>query len=218
MILPVLLLAFLFLAGLLAAERRESQAGILLTKPVVSALFIVAIFHRPHPEAAYFWLILVGLIFCWLGDLFLVFFFRKKFFLAGLAAFLTGHVMYAVAFFLLGGASITVWLALLPIGVASGYVFVRLRPFLGEMRLPVIGYVIIISLMLLGARALAGNPAMPALNRGMTLLGAFSFYLSDIFVARQRFLRPQYANRLFGLVLYYVGQFLIALAAGGLVK
>jgi len=36
------------------------------------------------------------------------------------------------------------------------------------------------------------------------------FYVSDIFVARQRFVARQHINRLVGLPLYYAGQFMIA--------
>jgi hypothetical protein len=42
--------------------------------------------------------------------------------------------------------------------------------------------------------------------------GALLFYLSDLAVARDRFVRPGLANRLVGLPLYYAGQVLLALA------
>ena len=48
----------------------------------------------------------------------------------------------------------------------------------------------------------------------LVLNGAFSFYLSDIFVARQRFVQASFWNRLIGLPLYYLGQFQIAYTAG----
>jgi hypothetical protein len=41
-----------------------------------------------------------------------------------------------------------------------------------------------------------------------------AFYLSDLFVARQRFVAPAFANRLYGLPLYYLGQFLLAFSVG----
>jgi hypothetical protein len=50
--------------------------------------------------------------------------------------------------------------------------------------------------------------------RLLVLCGAFSFYLSDIFVARQRFVTPSFFNRLAGLPLYYLGQFLLASTPG----
>jgi hypothetical protein len=44
--------------------------------------------------------------------------------------------------------------------------------------------------------------------------GAASFYISDLFVARDRFLKMEFKNRLLGLPLYYFGQFLLAFSVG----
>ncbi|HDP24776.1 MAG TPA: lysoplasmalogenase, partial [Deltaproteobacteria bacterium] len=43
-----------------------------------------------------------------------------------------------------------------------------------------------------------------------------SFYISDIFVARNRFVKQEFINRALGLPLYYLGQFLIAFSLGQL--
>ena len=42
--------------------------------------------------------------------------------------------------------------------------------------------------------------------------GAALFYLSDLAVARQRFVAPGFENKLIGLPLYYAGQLLLASA------
>jgi uncharacterized membrane protein YhhN len=44
----------------------------------------------------------------------------------------------------------------------------------------------------------------------MIITDALMFYFSDIFVARERFVTHEFANRLIGLPLYYTGQFLLA--------
>ncbi len=41
--------------------------------------------------------------------------------------------------------------------------------------------------------------------------GALLFYLSDLMVARQRFVQASYLNRAFGLPTYYLGQLLLAM-------
>jgi len=41
-----------------------------------------------------------------------------------------------------------------------------------------------------------------------------SFYISDLFVARDRFFKTEFSNRLLGLPLYYAGQFLLAFSVG----
>lgn len=53
-------------------------------------------------------------------------------------------------------------------------------------------------------------------GRFMVLIGAVLFYISDIFVARNRFIKKEYLNRLCGLPLYYCGQFLLAFSIGSL--
>ena len=59
-------------------------------------------------------------------------------------------------------------------------------------------------------------PGPPDYDAGTLLVlgGALSFYFSDIFVARDRFLKNQFLNRLIGLPLYYLGQFLLAFSIG----
>jgi len=47
-------------------------------------------------------------------------------------------------------------------------------------------------------------------------LGATCFYFSDLSVARDRFVQKGYINRLIGLPLYYLGQFLLAFSLGAL--
>lgn len=80
--------------------------------------------------------------------------------------------------------------------------------------MPILAYVIIISLMVLGAVSLAGNDALAFRGQLLTLAGALSFYFSDLFVARDRFIKRGYANRLLGLPLYYAGQFLLSFSVG----
>jgi hypothetical protein len=48
----------------------------------------------------------------------------------------------------------------------------------------------------------------------MAFLGAVSFYFSDVFVARDRFLKKEFLNRLTGLPMYYAGQFFLAFSVG----
>jgi len=52
-------------------------------------------------------------------------------------------------------------------------------------------------------------------SAGLALLaGALSFYVSDLAVARDRFVAPGFSNRLWGLPLYYGGTLLLATTAG----
>ena len=64
-----------------------------------------------------------------------------------------------------------------------------LRPHLGDMRGPVYAYVAVISVM----TALAGGAAMNDATWSVPV-GAVLFYLSDVFVARDRFVTPSPIN------------------------
>jgi uncharacterized membrane protein YhhN len=206
----ILIAAVPLLAGLLFFEKRESTRGLLLTKPFLSALFILAALNGPGSDPAYFGLILAGLICCLAGDVCLIFFFSRPLFLAGLVSFLAGHVLYAIAFFWKAPPGVSTWIVAVCLAAVSGAVFAWLRPHLGKMRIPVIAYLVIITAMAVGAASLLKDEQAGAPGRSLAFAGAVLFYVSDIFVARHRFVAKAYVNRLVGLPLYYAAQFLIA--------
>lgn len=201
----------LLLLGLLFAEKKDSLKGKLITKPLASLGFILLAVVQPHPIPVYYYWLLAGLIFCLGGDVFLALP-QKPMFLVGLISFLLGHVLYVGGFLSL--VAIGAWLqaSTLVVLVISGAVFIWLRPHLGAMLGPVIVYIGVISLMLIGALAVFHSESVAYRGRLLILIGALLFYLSDLFVARNRFVRKEYVNRLIGLPLYYAGQYLLALS------
>jgi len=204
--------AVLLLMGLLYFAKRESRRGQLLTKPVLSALFVLTAVIAPHRQDGYSTLVLAGLLLCMGGDIFLIFFDSRKLFLAGLAAFLSGHVLYAIAFFSVSSPGGVAWTgAALSIAAGCG-IFIWLRPFLGKMLVPVAAYIAVITAMVIGASSVMGDARFSVAGRLLVFYGALLFFVSDIFVARHRFIRKEYRNRFLGLPLYYAGQFMIALS------
>jgi uncharacterized membrane protein YhhN len=201
------------LCGLLYFEKRENQSGRLATKTPLSASFIIAALILPHPLASFFYFMLIGLICCMAGDICLVFP-QKGMFLTGLVAFLVGHIWYTVAFFYTASIHQLVWIGFLVVLLTGGWIFFWLKPHLGYMKLPVLLYILVISLMVCGAWTVIGDANLPRSGRILVFAGAVLFYFSDLFVARQRFIKKAYRNRLFGLPLYYLGQFLLAFSTG----
>jgi uncharacterized membrane protein YhhN len=201
------------LAALLVAEKRKSVLLILSFKTPLSILFVAAALIQSRAVEPYYKWVIAGLVFGLIGDVCLALKGNKAF-RAGLVAFLLGHVLYVVAF-----ASLTRpsdWLALehlLIVGVSVG-VFWWLRPHLGDMMIPVGLYVLVISMMLAVAWVAFLNPDLKPTGAWALLVGACCFYLSDLFVARERFVRSEFVNRLLGLPLYYGGQFCIAFSVG----
>ena len=206
-------LAVTLLGGLLYFEKKGNQKGKLATKTILSSLFIFTALVQPHPNPGYFFILLIGLIFCLSGDVFLALS-GDKMFLCGLISFLLGHVFYAGSFFNVADLSSWTWAGGAVGMVAGGSVIIWLRPHLGSMKLAVMAYIVVITVMLIGAWTVLGDADVKFSGRLLVFSGAVSFYVSDLFVARDRFLKIKFQNRLLGLPLYYFGQFLLAFSVG----
>jgi uncharacterized membrane protein YhhN len=140
----------------------------------------------------------------------------SKAFMAGLAAFLAGHVLYVVA--IVSVVPPADWLrlagvpAIAPVAVGLA-ALALLWPRLGEMKGPVIVYVGAIAAMVVGALAIARGGALGEPRGCVFATGAALFFVSVLAVARDRFGRRSFSNRAWGLPAYYAGQLLIAWAA-----
>ena len=209
----IIILAAAFLCGALYWENRGSVRGNLFHKTVTSVLFILTAVIQPHPFPGYYCWILGGLVFCLGGDVFLAIP-GKKTFLAGLVSFLFGHVLYVAAFFEIISVGPWFWAGLPLVAAVSVFIYYWLYPYLERMRWPVLAYIVVISAMLTAAWAVLGLDTMPAAARLAIFVGALLFYVSDVFVARNRFIAPGAINRVIGLPLYYAGQFLLAFSVG----
>ncbi len=81
-----------------------------------------------------------------------------------------------------------------------------LWPHLGARRPAVTASIVVISAMVWGAFSVA------FLLGSALAAGAVLFFVSDLTVARHRFVTPEFLNRAIGLPLHYAGQILIALS------
>lgn len=205
------LVTLIVLVAHLVAEAREHRRAVVATKLLASTGFLLTA-HSAGALAVDWgrWLFL-GLALSWIGDACLLSR-ERRMFLAGLVAFLLGHVSYCAAFWVHGVDRTSVLVAL-PVVAAIGLAVDRwLAPHLREganagMRAPVRAYIVVISTMLALAYAAWRADAPPILA-----IGALSFYLSDLAVARDRFVRTEFLNRAWGLPAYYLGQLCLAVA------
>ena len=190
----------LSLVGLLASELRGRPAARAALKTTCSLGF-VAVALASGGSGRYGALVLAGLALSVVGDVLLLSQ-AKKVFLAGLVAFLLAHVAYAAAFAPLSSRTLG---ALLLVTAAVSGILAWLWPHLGEMRVPVLAYCAVI-----------GTMVWLALGVPSTLVraGALLFFVSDLLVARGRFVRAGKVNQLVGWPLYYAGQYLLALSVG----
>lgn len=206
--------AVLVLALVLAAEKKGHTLAKASLKGLLSIGFVATALAQPQAMDTYRWWLVPGFVCCLAGDVLLALPAAKAFRL-GLFAFLTGHVFYTVGFAAVATVNAATWTGAALVGAAAIVVFRWLKPHLGPMTVPVLAYIVVISAMVVAAATLMGTAALAPRGRTLAFAGAVLFYLSDLCVARHRFVTPAFANRLVGLPLYYLGQYLIALSLGG---
>jgi uncharacterized membrane protein YhhN len=209
----IIVFGFILLLGLLYYERKEDRKPLLIVKSVLSLLFVITALLQLHPVPAYYHYLFVGLIFCLIGDVCLALP-QKKAFMVGLVAFLVGHILYIFSFSSLIQIHYWISASLFIIFCMSAFIFLWLRPHLKSMLIPVLLYILVITVMASGAWAVFWKSSFQISGRVSILLGSLCFYFSDVFVARNKFIKEEYRNRLFGLPLYYTGQFLLAFSVG----
>jgi len=200
------ILATLFaVALLLLSEGNGWRAGVWIWKPLASTGFVAVALAAGATGFTYGRLVLLALVLSWWGDLLLIPRARAAF-TAGLASFLLGHLAFAVAFVARGVAPL--WLAVTAVVLAAPALAVHrwLRPHVpAPLLIPVRAYVVVICTMVacaFGTYAHAGGRAL--------LAGALMFFVSDLAVARERFVAQGFVNKTWGLPLYYGGQLLLA--------
>jgi uncharacterized membrane protein YhhN len=192
-------------ASLLWAIRVRDRELEVISKSFSSLAFVILgalAWQRGDPIAT--WLV-VGLVLCAAGDVLLIW---DRSFDIGLISFLLGHVAYVAAFHTaMPVFDWSRWI-LLPIALASICALAWLWRHLGRRRISVSAYVAVITIMVWGALAVTTRGIM-----GWPMaVGAVLFYLSDLTVARDRFVQSDFLNRAVGLPMYYAAQILIALS------
>ena len=213
------ILTGVFTLLLLVGEARDSQVLRYAFKPVASTFFILAGLKAEHTVSpsssladlvtreSYGAAVVAGLCFSWFGDVFLI---PKSdaIFKLGLVSFLLGHVAYSYAFFARIGVDMDALpaAAAAPGAVAVGVCFWLLPHVPSPMLGPVLAYIAVITTMVAAAIAVW----MESEASLYIPLAAVVFFVSDLCVARQKFVASSFVNRLFGLPLYYGSQIVFA--------
>ena len=176
-----------------------------VAKPLTMVLLIgAAVALDPADPATRYWFV-VALLLSLAGDVFLMV--RKDLFVAGLGSFLLAHVAYVIGLLTSGvhGGGLLVGLVL----AVAGFVLIGARLMRGVRRTdralvtPVLGYIVVISAMLITAYGT---------QRFWALAGASFFYVSDSLLGRQRFLEPRERGDTAVMVTYHIAQFLLVLS------
>lgn len=137
--------------------------------------------------------IAAALFFSLAGDVLLLF---PNLFLYGLGAFFMTHICYIIAFKLtqnhifnpLKVNFIKMFLYNLPVYILAAFVYFLIHKQLNELEIPVVLYLLVLVMMLTMARERFGRTN--AASFWQLFLGAFLFFISDGFLALDRFFHP----------------------------
>ena len=189
----------------LASERINNQVGRWGGKMAASTVFVLFAVYLDALESVHGQALMVALLCSWVGDLLLLPG-KSRWFLYGLVSFLLAHIAFALCFIQRG---IDTGQLLLP-GAGVGLLVLVISYWLlphveKEMKLPVLGYMAAIVVMVILAFAThhhLPNAAIP--------VAACLFLVSDLFVARDRFVKKEAWNRIIGTPLYFGAQMIFA--------
>lgn len=139
-------------------------------------------------------LLLASLVFAWAGDLFLLYDYDERFFLAGAASFFMAQLLYVGVFHLHSKRnekrSLLLRRPLVPLTLLGFFIVVLRQVYfdLGTMELPVLAYSAALYAMLLAALNRRGRTN--ELSFWLVAFGALSFVFSDALIALDRFDDP----------------------------
>lgn len=168
--------------------------------PMILIIILAAIQKVPHIKK-YQLLIIVGLIFCMIGD------YTLQWFLVGLSSFLIGHIFYIFAFLNTNERTLPTWskITLLLYGAIMATWIATTVFSSGEIVLTfaVLAYISVILMM-----------GWTSIRTGSTLalIGALLFITSDSYLAVNKFVLPLPYSHEVIMFTYYSAQLLIALS------
>ena len=212
-----LLIAALILAALEALALQKDLPRLeTVAKPAVMIALFLWLWTSVGLNGSLLWFEL-GVLFSLAGDVLLMIS-LDRFFLAGLVAFLFSHAAYIIGL-KTPIPALSAWSLLLAVIIGINGVRVMRRilaPLAAQgqshLRIPLLMYGMVISIMLLSAMMKLTDTSWNALAALLVGMGAFLFYMSDVILAWMKFVAPVRHGRIYTMLSYHLGQ--IALIAG----
>lgn len=194
-----------FISSILAIFAKYRQPKFYpFSKPLPIILLLVLAFSWQGVIPPYRYAIIVGLFFSLIGDMFLLD--KTRFFIPGLISFLLAQLVYILAFLTLPINQYHLWL-IVPF-VLFGLIVVKLlSSSIGKMFFPVLVYIVAIAGM--GWAATERAIMLKSAGGIITAIGAYSFMISDVILAINKFKFPFRAAEGFILGTYYFAQWCI---------
>lgn len=174
------------------------------SKPLPIILLLALAFSMHDVILPYRNAIILGLFFSLIGDVFLLD--KARFFIPGLISFLLAQFVYILAFLTLPINQYHLWL-IAPF-ILFGLIVVKLLwSSTGKMFFPVFVYIVAITVM--GWAATERAIMLKSVGGTITAIGAYSFMVSDVILAINKFKFPFKAAEGFILGTYYFAQWCI---------
>jgi uncharacterized membrane protein YhhN len=216
-----LLIAFAFLAAVvnLIAEQKDKRIIVFIAKPAVMVLLLAWLYFYAGFGGALLYFAL-GILFSLGGDIFLMLPNMDKWFLPGLVSFLVAHVFYTIGFnYVLPTLNVFGVFLAISIALFVAQIYRRLAEGLhakglDRLRMPVLIYSIVISLMWLSALQTLFQTSWHPTTALAVSVGASLFVASDIVLAWFKFVGPIKHGRLINLMCYHLGQILLIVGVG----
>ncbi len=178
-----------------------------MLKPLTTLLIAGIAWVIPAPISdLYRWLVIIGLLFSLMGDIFLMLF-DDRFFILGLASFLVAHLFYIGAYRSRDGFGFTWWLALVYLAYGTALLYL-LWPHIGALRIPVIAYASV--LLVMGWQAAEMWIRWSDLSALAAMIGAVLFLFSDSTLALNKFRAIIPQSSIIVMSTYWAAQLLIA--------
>jgi len=185
-------------------------------KPAVMLALLAWIGISNGFQGPYLWFAL-GVFFSLGGDVFLML--PREQFILGLISFLLGHVCYLIGFNSTGlFFNFPLAVVILVVAAAASQIYLKIAAGLrashqDALRIPVLIYTIVISLMLISALATLIRPEWRFSAAAIASSGALLFFISDALLAWNKFVKPLPRGRVTSIIPYHLGQIGIVLGA-----
>lgn len=209
---------FLIIASANIFAELEFVAGFrIFVKPLICISLAIYLVKKVNMSSGFNRLILAALVLSLFGDLFLLFASGSIYvFVYGLVAFLVAHLLYSMAFFrdfknAPQASKMYGHLMLFVMGVFSLSYYSWIRDYLNDLRVPVMAYMFVISIMVI----LAGYryQRVNLLSFRLIFIGAICFIISDSILAYNKFVDPFSYSGIAIMGTYMLAQYLITMGA-----
>ncbi len=187
------------------ADYKKQRYQTYIFKPLtISLIILIGIIQTAEVSSVYRYLIISGLVFALIGDIFLML--PSDRFLYGLSCFLVTHIFYILAF--ISDSSFPInYLFLIPSLIVGIIILKLLLPHTGTKTIPVIIYSIILLFLLW--QAVGRIDESFTHSSIVAFVGTIFFIFSDATLAFNRFVRNFAGSQLLVLSTYYSAQLFI---------